>query len=69
MSTFLIQKEPFKDSKGDWWIYRSDDPNMHSPLGPFFTAEYAASTEAIARKRNAPMPMSFGRRQPKLARR
>lgn len=56
----MLQKQPFEDRRGQWWIYRSDDPDMHRPLGPFATREYAVESERVARSEGAPMPSPFG---------
>ena len=59
-----ITKEPFKDGRGRWWIYRSDDPKMTTPMGPFFTKEYAAESEEVALIRRAPFPAPLSHEQP-----
>lgn len=48
----MIEKKPFQDANGEWWIYRSDDDRPSPvPLGPFFTAGYAKEIERSARAR------------------
>jgi hypothetical protein len=59
-----ITKQPFRDGLGRWWIYRSDDPKMITPMGPFFTKAYAAESEEIARARRAQFPAPLSHKQP-----
>jgi hypothetical protein len=63
-----ITKKAFMDDRGQWWIYRSDDPNMHTPMGPFFTKGYAEEQEGRARACGAPFPLSLAHPQPAMKR-
>jgi hypothetical protein len=67
-SRVSVTKRAFRDDRGRWWIYRSDDPNMHTPMGPFFTERYAEEQAAYAQKCAAPFPRSLAHPQPAMRR-
>lgn len=53
----LMKKLPFQDERGDWWIYRRDDPRMIAPLGPFHTSGGAQDAEvSVQGSPNIPFP-------------
>lgn len=60
-----MNKLPFKDVHGRWWVYRSDD-DRKTPvaLGPFFTMEYAFEAAERAKSGNAPLPLVLSHDRP-----
>lgn len=61
----MMEMVPFQDARGEWWMYRHDDPLMHTPLGPFFTKQYAQEQVAYVIRIKTPMPSSLAHRLPK----
>jgi hypothetical protein len=54
---------PFRDARGDIWIYHRHEEIQQKPMGPFFTAEYAMAASKLHRGSETLLVLT--RRQPK----
>jgi hypothetical protein len=60
----IRERLPFRDARGDIWIYRQDDDKQQRPLGPFFTAEYAMAASNLPSGQESSLVLTGRRPKP-----